>query len=123
MAYRVRFKRWEQQHVFLAMQIPKDLGWPFTLVFNKDHAAAFTHLHHAQGAINQIEKLSVPKSAFEFNMSTLFMIRLYGKDAEDQCEGLLVDMDTDIKAQILDEQMEVIKTVRLLNPIWEKQFV
>lgn len=120
MTYQVRFKRWKQEHVYLKLSGLQNTVWPFTLIPNAEFAEKFTRLEYAEAAIDQIAKLNVPKRVIDFDLGTLFLIRLFGNECDDQCEGMLIDMDSDIKAQILNEQQEVIKTTRLLNPIWEK---
>jgi hypothetical protein len=119
--YVLRFKRWQQARVFLGLA---DLNQPYlwTLVEKVEDAVPFATLWHAHNVVEEIGKLVIPKKVFDFDASTLFLIRLFGKEWDDQAEGMLVDMEDVIKVQILNDKQEVIETIRLRNPVWETHY-
>lgn len=120
--YLLRFKRWQQAHVFLGLS---DLNQPYvwTLVEKAEDAMPFATVEHACKVVEEISKLEIPKRPLDFNASTLFLIRLFGKEWDDQAEGMLVDMEDVIKAQIVGQHgPAVFGTIRLRNPVWEQHY-
>lgn len=122
MHYIVRFKRWQEQHVFLRDAEDHNCQYIYDLHQSQDHAKQFYSLETARAVIEDISSLKIPKKAIEFNASTLFLIRLYGKDWDDQVEGMIIGMDDVIKAQILNEQLAVVETIKLRNQIWNQHY-
>lgn len=122
MHYHVRFKRWKEEHVFLKCSEPYMNNYVFDLHVNPEHAQRFYSIDAAKQAITAIGGLKIPAKPYEFDVTTLFLIRLYGKEWNDQGEGMLVDMDDVIKAQILNDKLEVIETIRLRCPVWTKHY-
>jgi hypothetical protein len=122
MYYHVRFKRWKEEHVFLANAEPYSDEHPYGLCHAPVDAERLYSVNAAKAIITAIAELTIPAKPYEFNLTTLFLIRLFGKEWDDQCEGMLVDMDDVIKAQIVNDKLEVVETIRLRCPVWSKHY-
>jgi len=119
--YLLRFKQPEQPYMFLERSLGQST-YPYVLTFKQENAAHFNTQDEVRSVITELSKLTIPKNVFDFDESTLFLIRLFGSSRDDQLEGLLVYMDDIIKAQVLDSNGTVVETVRLRNPVWEKHY-
>lgn len=120
--YLLRFKQPQQPYMFLEHSLGKST-YPYVLTLEKENAAHFDTQDKVRDVITELSKLTVPENVLDFDGSTLFLIQLFGSSWGDQCEGLLVDMDDIIKAQIVGEHGPMVfDTVRLRNPIWEQHY-
>jgi hypothetical protein len=118
----LRFKRHKQEHMFLA-NASRDAEFAYKLVSRFDFAIWYTTKDEAKCAIEHINRIVIPKKPVEFNLSTLFLMQLYGNSWEDSVEGMVLDLEDIVKAQICDyKTLEVLETVRMRCQVWEKHY-
>lgn len=118
--YVLRFKRHKQEPLYLTVA-EHSRDWDLTT--HVGHARAFGSAEAVKETIEAIQRVVIPKRTFEFTERTLFLIRLFGSTWDDQVEGMLVDMDDVIKAQVVHTHaLTVQETVRLRNPVWETHY-
>lgn len=118
--YVLRFKRHKQEPLYLTVA-EHSRDWDLTVHIG--HARAYGSVEAVKQTIEAIQRVVIPKRTFEFTERTLFLIRLFGSTWDDQVEGMLVDMDGVIKAQVVHTHaLTVQETVRLRNPVWETHY-
>lgn len=116
----VRFKRFKQDHVFLTQG--KNDAWPWGLSTQLAAARSFSTPQEALTEIEVIGSIIMPKVPLEFDERHLFIMQLYGRSWDDQVDGMVIDMDDTVKAQLLTDQLEVVETHRMRNQIWSKHY-
>ncbi|BDD79671.1 hypothetical protein [Burkholderia phage FLC9] len=118
--YLLRFKRPDRAARYYSMQ-PDQIN--MRLVTEPDLAVKFVTMEAAKEKVEVLQAMTFPKNTDHWEHRHLFLMKLYAASWEDQLEGMLINMDDIVKAQIVEmSPIKVVETIRMRCPVWETHY-